>query len=130
MALLRNIRTPLVLLATAILGIVALFAIDIANVITNNTPQAVAAFRADLRMILSTAILVSLGWIWAGRVAAAFERSNVRLDRMLSRADTGPLPRIRIVGTAAVEVAPPQDPSLDPKVVELGRRIARKITDN
>lgn len=128
MSYLRSIRTPVVLIAVLSLSSVALFSVNAANIVSHNSALTAAAFRADLRMILATGIVLCAIWVAIVLVGAALAQINVRMERLENRAvDTAPIPRYRIVGTAAVEVAP--NPMLDPKVVELGRHIARKITD-
>lgn len=117
--MLRQITTPLVLLGASALGFVAMLSTNIGLAVEKDYWPAV---RSDLRALLQMTILVSLYWIY--RLVRSARR------RAMAEANTVQLPAVRIVGTAVVGTSALAPPPLDPKVVELGSRIAHKIHDH
>lgn len=141
--MLRSIRAPLLLLAVALLGGTSLLAVDSAAWIGDHSTYA-PAFRSDVRIAIATMVVMmaiwiallivldSLGRLERGHEATAgwLARAERRIDHLEGSQDTGRLPRLKAVGTVVVAPVEVREPAFDPKVVELGQRIARKITDS
>lgn len=129
----RKIVPPATLIAVAILGTVALSAIDI-NIAINDPNPLPSGVRSDARLWIT--LLGVSGALWLAVLALLAHYNRTRqlvLHRLPDLDRTDQIPRIRIVGTAAV--VEPQ-PAFDPKVVEMPsattvaamRRLAAKVT--
>jgi hypothetical protein len=143
----RSVRIPLLPLLVLIAALLVGVSVFVAGLDLWIERGDAAAFRSDLRGLVTVAILGSLGWLglrWAidqmnarlDQAAArldALNDSNVAIGRYLvdRDADTQPIPRLYVAGTAAVAPQPAPPPAApDPKVVEIGERIARKIIES
>lgn len=121
----QRYRVPVGVLVLIGIGIVALVSIDVAVVTQDPT-----RFRADLRLMFGIATTGAALWLTARLIRTWIEQTNHRLrDIEIVLAREGPTIPMRIVGTAALPAERMIPPAFDPKVIELGQHIARKIAD-
>lgn len=131
-------RAPAILAVVALLASVVMIALDSTLVPANSVP-----LRSDLRALSSTLLIVASVWVAAGsqrawlrqHVDRRFEVVTVGLQQLgaevaFVRESTGDI-RPMVIQATARGTAPVRTNGhgLDPAVMEMGDRIARRLTD-
>jgi len=125
----QRYRVPVGVLVLIGIGIVALISIDIAFL-----AQEPERFRADLRLMFTVATTGAALWLTVSLIRTWLDQMGHRLDYIeetvaAREGPTIPMQPVRIVATSPVKPAAVASLPLDPRVVELGQHIARKLTD-
>lgn len=103
----------------------ALAAADVSLILVGRAPH-----NRIHTLLVAALIVIAVKVIVDHAVASIMEaqRAAARVARSMDERPTEPLPRVVIRGTATV--AYPAITAMDPKVVEIGERIAKKINDH